>query len=216
MAVVVGTSAGFVTDAPSADPSGSADNVDYRIWGNKHTSPATAIKVTEMGWYCGNATEEANFEVGIYDHHVSNNMPENLLDGASQTNAKGTGAGWKHVTGLNITISSSTIYWLGLQVDNTTTTTTLDYSGASGERQLYRNNISSLPNPFGTPSGIYNNYVDAIYAVWEAAAGGGTQLNINDAWKEIAAIKININDVWKPVTAVKININDVWKDVTIS
>ena len=43
----------------------------------------------------------------------------------------------------------------------------------------------------------------------------GTQINIGDAWKEVASIQINIGDAWKAVTLMKINVGDVWKTITI-
>ncbi len=69
MALVLGTNCGFVTVAPTSDPTGTINDVQNTFaYASKFTSPATAIKVTEIGWYCDNATQEANFEVGIYDH----------------------------------------------------------------------------------------------------------------------------------------------------
>ncbi len=47
----------------------------------------------------------------------------------------------------------------------------------------------------------------------EASVGTNTQINIGDAWKEIAGIQINIGDTWKAVEGMQINIGDTWKTI---
>ena len=34
----------------------------------KFTAPLDAKDLTSIGWYCDNATQEANFQVGLYAH----------------------------------------------------------------------------------------------------------------------------------------------------
>ena len=46
-----------------------------------------------------------------------------------------------------------------------------------------------------------------------AAGGTNTQINIGDAWKDIAAMQINIGDSWKAVAGAQINIGDAWKEI---
>ena len=92
----------------------------------------------------------------------------------SRTNAKGTTAGWKRVTGLNWTISPSTVYWLGLQVDDTATATNGNYKNLDGSGIDSIASQSTLPNPYGGGALIDVDGMDAIYAVWEVA--GGTTL----------------------------------------
>jgi hypothetical protein len=167
MALVKGTNCGFVTDAPVADPDGSLDATDGRSLAFQDTTSAGATTVTEIGWWCDNATEEANFEVGIYDHAAGPNDPGNLLAGEDRTNAKGTGAGWKIVVGLNITVSASTVYWIASQLDNTATQTNLNYTNDGGEEARL-----DLANTLEDP---WQNLLDynrllAMYAVWEGAA----------------------------------------------
>ena len=181
MVLVVGTNCGFVTEAPSADPSGdSNDGIDNNTFAAKHTSPATAIKVTEIGWWCDNATPAANYQVGIYTDDGSTIMPENLLSGASLTNAKGTGIGWKKVTGLDITISPETLYWIAVSCANTTPTTDTDRSVVASQRYEEDPSEHELLNPWGATSGD-RIFLVAIYAVWEVgpptAAFSGTPLN---------------------------------------
>ncbi|KKK95682.1 hypothetical protein LCGC14_2670340, partial [marine sediment metagenome] len=131
MALVVGTNCGFCATAPSADPTVSGASTNDFKNALKGTSPGTAVKITEIGWYCSNATQETNFEVGIYTHNVGLDRPDAVVGSLSQTNAKGTTAGWKSVA-VDITISSSTIYWIAVQVDATATTTNIDFEAVAG------------------------------------------------------------------------------------
>lgn len=172
MALVLGTNSGFVTVAPTTDPGGTNSSFDARSKVTKDTSPATAVKITEIGWYCDNATEEANFEVGLYaaDGAVVPGEAGTLLQ-VSRTNAKGTNAGWKKVT-VDWTISPSTPYWLGAQLDDTATLTNMNLgSGGSGRDEL--TSQTTLPNPFGGGAPGDAAGMMSIYAVWEAAAPEG-------------------------------------------
>jgi len=38
------------------------------------------------------------------------------------------------------------------------------------------------------------------------------QINVGDAWKNVADIQINVGDSWKSVSAININTADVWRD----
>lgn len=153
MAVVLGTNAGFVTTAPTANPDGASTNVgaDDKMMALKDTSAGDVVKVTEIGWYCHNATEAANFEVAIYTHNSGDDNPEAIVVAKSATNAKGTNAGWKVVSGLDIAISTSTNYWIAFQLDDTATTTTT-HSGGSGKRDFTLSS-ATLPDPWGVSGG---------------------------------------------------------------
>lgn len=175
----MGTNSGFVSAAPSADPAGDGNLVaDNNAWGCRHTSPATATKVTELGCWIDNATEAANMEIGIYTHDAVNDEPEALVGSVSF--AKGTTSGWK-TQACDIAISASTIYWVVVQVDNTSTTTNGDYG--DGEWVCGKYAVDTLPDPWGTSSDSYENYTMAVYGVWEAAApppsGGNSQMWAN-------------------------------------
>ena len=221
MALTEGTNCGFCAAAPSGgNPeigyTGTLDNYGYA---SKFTSPATAETVTEIGWYCVNATQEANFEVAIYDHASGTDLPDSIVGSKSDTNAKGTGAGWKAVTGLNITIDPSTIYWIAVQLDNTATATSYTRR-SNGSYRVSLKSESTLPDPWERVAEI--DYLQSFYAVWEAGTPPEptfTSINIGDEWKTVSGanvIKINIGDTWKSVAATKINISDAWKAVTIS
>ena len=171
MALVKGTNCGFVTIAPTSDPEGSTLIIDNNAQAFKYTSPVGATKVTEIGWWCNTATEEANFEVGIYDHNVGDDNPEAVVGSLSQTNAKGTGLGWKVVTGLNISISAETTYWMAAQLDNTATTTRINIGSTNGEKRDNKTSQTELTNPWGTSSGT-TGHLMAIYALVEQPEGG--------------------------------------------
>jgi hypothetical protein len=170
MALELGINVGFVAVAPTADPAtGSSVAIDNSAKVVKHTSPAVSGRITEVGWWAGTATEEANFEVGLYaaDGGTVPGEAGTLLE-VSRTNAKGTTDGWKVVSGLNWTISKSTDYWIGVQLDDTTTTTFIDNSTSGGAGIDTLTSQTTLNNPFsgGAISDVDGMY--AIYAVVEA------------------------------------------------
>jgi len=174
MAVVLGTSAGFVTVAPTADPTGTAGgNFDNGAVVQKDTSPATAAKIIEVGWYAGLATQAADFEVGLYDASGAVVPGEaGVLLFVSGANAKGTTEGWKVVT-VDWTISASTVYWLGVHCADTSTATPIDYTTTGGPGFDLVVPKTSLTDPFGGGAIFDADGVVALYAVWEAAAAGG-------------------------------------------
>lgn len=171
MALAYGTNIGFVEEAPSADPSGQGTStMDGRARALKDTSPATAAKIVEVGWWCNNGSEESNFEVGLYDD--DSGSAGDLLE-VERTNAKGTSAGWKSAS-VDWVISPETVYWIGVQLDDVATATNIDNQdlGSGGVMYEYLSGVATLPDPFSGIDGT-TDYVVAIYAVWEAAAGGG-------------------------------------------
>ena len=163
MAVVKGTNAGFVTVAPTTDPSGSGGTMDNTAVANKDTTAVGVGTIIEVGWYCDNATEAANFEIGLYSHDAGDDKPNALLF-SSTVNAKGTGSGWKTVA-VNWSVSAETIYWIALQLDDTATATSTNNSASTGG---YRYSIkfgqTTLTNPWGA-STDQDNYVYSIYAL---------------------------------------------------
>jgi hypothetical protein len=171
----LGVNTGFVSTAPTADPAEAATaTVDGRAAVIKHTSPAGTNVITEIGWWCDGATEEANFEVALYAADGATVPGEaGTLLFSDATNAKGTTAGWKVVSGLNWSISASTAYWIGIQVDDTVTVTKTDRRNNEGNG---RDDLaaSTLPDPFGGGAIPDADAYLTIYAKYEAAAGGAT------------------------------------------
>ena len=169
MALVLGTNCGFVTARPAGDPAESDYVVDGHCRGLKVVAPAGIVRVTEMGWWCANATDEGNYEMGIYSHNAGDDNPEALL-GSDNTNAKGTDAGWKIVTGMNIALTAGVTYWLGLQVDEIAGTTRLEYAADAGQKADINWNEATMPDPFGV-SDDSDAYLNGIYALYEVASG---------------------------------------------
>ena len=167
MSLVAGTNCGFVTTAPTNDPDGQ-NNVlmDNYVRAIKDTSPSNAVKITEIGWWCDTDSEEVNFEVGIYTHDSVNNEPEDVVGSIDTTNAKGTTSGWKKCTGLNISISPNTIYWIGIQLDNPYTSTYTNNGGASLD-YIFKTDETALPDPTWDIGGTINSTGISIYAVYE-------------------------------------------------
>ena len=219
MGLVIGTSCGFVEGAPSADPSSGSDyGIDDVVGVVQDESPGDGGTITEMGWWCDDATEEANFEVGLYDEDSGH--ADTLLE-VDRTNAKGTGAGWKVVTGLNWSVDASTNYWLGVQLDDTTTQSFIGGDFSVFHPYDLTASQTTLPNTY--TGGASEHFVLGIYALIGGAPPPEekitTSINVDDAWKAVSGatvIKVNIDDAWKNVTAMKVNKDDVWKTVTIS
>ena len=212
MALVLGTNCGFVTTAPTSNPSSSTTPTDFQANAIRDTSPSDVIKITEIGWWCNNATQAANFEVGLYSD-TGNDEPEVRLF-VDNTNAKGTtGEVWKTVA-VDWTISASTVYWIAFQLDNTATATIGSFSSFGGSGYSRHSlSDSSLPADWGTAQFTDTDGQLGVYALVETAAGTNTQINIGDAWKEIAGVQINIGDTWKTVEGMQINIGDAWKTI---
>lgn len=186
MALTLGVNCGFVTSAPTTDPSaGNLFAIDNAILVMKHKSPAGNYKIVEMGWYMDNVpTEEANFEVGLYDSDgiVAPGEAGTLLF-SNRTNAKGTAVGWKVVKDLNWPISGSKNYWLGVQLDDTATQTTMAYTGFGGSGVDFNNTQTTLINPFGGGAIFDADGKLGIYALIEPVQLGtaGTKY-INSNW----------------------------------
>ena len=167
MSLVVGTNIGFLEAHQSDDPAGSVIEIHDRMLAQLETSPATATRVTEINWYCNSASEEANFEVAIYSDDGTDE-PNVIVGAKDAMNAKGTGIGWKRAVGLNIVISSSTAYWMAIQVDDTPiadtdmdwdTTGVLDLSLTLG--------VATLPADWGASTVNYSGRTAAIQAIWD-------------------------------------------------
>lgn len=212
MGVVIGTNSGFVTEAPVEDPlSSSRSQIDNNKIATYDTSPELAELITEIGWWCSTATEEADFQVALYSNNSG--APYTRLY-YSTASAKGTSDGWKVIDGLNWEITASTGYWIVVSCADTSSTTYVDWysSGGSGIYSTYGS--PSLTNPWQYGSGDADAKA-AIYAVCEVgeppvAEGPITYINIGDVFHEISELYINIGDSWRQVSEMFINIGDTW------
>ena len=61
----------------------------------------------------------------------------------------------------------------------------------------------------------YLDYITVKVYYTAGAEGTNTQINIGDAWKEVAGMQINIGDSWKAVAGAQVNIADTWKPIVL-
>ena len=154
---------------------------------------------------------DGDFEVGIYTHNTEDNNPEALV-GKSDPIAKGTSEGWIRISDLNISIDGDTTYWIAMQLDSTSSTTTIDAVYNSLYKVDRKSSQTTLPSPWEASNNSYK-YLIAFYAVYETAPPTGTNqfINIGDAFKEMSELFVNIADNLRAVSELYINIGDVWK-----
>ena len=177
-----GTNCGFVTTAPTADPTGPQKTyVDDHSIGIKDTSPATTAQVvTEIGFY-SNEAETKSFDVAIYTHDSGNNEPESIV-GKSEGHTTNGAIGWQTAKCF-IPIQSSTIYWIIIYFSGTGGSLGIDrdddYVG-----ELWKGDSSSggFRDPWAETNLTGTDQYLAFYALHETK-GTGTYINIGDEWK---------------------------------
>lgn len=201
-ALVLGTNVGFVTVAPTGDPTAATSSIDNKSRAVKDTSPIGSIKVVEIGWWCDGATEEANFEVGLYSHNLGDDEPEERLY-VDDTNAKGTSAGWKTVV-VDWEIDAETVYWIASQLDDTPTATNTNGASSTGVRlsQLYSPQ-TILVNPWGSSDQLLNNYAFALYAVVEVEDTTPPTYSQNQTNNTVVGLSTLFSILWDDNTALE-------------
>ena len=160
MAVVLGTSSGFVRTAPTADPAGTDTVIDGASVVTKDTTPAGARTITEIGWYRGSGTNAANFEVALYSDVAGVASARLSVDATNSS----TSAGWI-TTAVSWTITPATAYWLAVQMDAHTGSSNIDtnVSGGSGIDRL--TGQTTLADPYGGGAVLDADGMYAIYAL---------------------------------------------------
>src|SRR6187431_3037170 len=125
MAVVLGVSSGFVITAPTADPTGGVNTtIDGSSVVTKHTAPAgETITITEIGWYRGTGTNTANFEIALYSESAGVADVRLQVDATNSSSVQG----WV-ITAVSWTITAGTAYWLAVQMDAHTGSSSIDSS----------------------------------------------------------------------------------------
>lgn len=163
MAVVLGTNSGFVTVAPTADPAGTGATIDGNAVATKDTSPADAVKITEIGWYRASGTNTANWEIALYSDLAGVPVSRLAVDATNSTNANG----WLTVA-VDWTIAGSTAYWLALQMDAHSGSSSVDSAAAGGAgSDLFA--ASTLADPYAGGAVADADGMYAIYALWAGA-----------------------------------------------
>ena len=167
MAVTTGINSGFVTVAPTDDPTATVVAADKLTRAVKDTCPANVDIITEVGFWVDNFVSDVSFEVGLYSHNAGTNKPDALLYSETGNTIGGT-AGWKKYTNLNWEVTSGTIYWIAIQLDDTASNTNTNYTGSGGRLAVDFGGATALPNPF--LSDVELDYAAAHYAVVAQAA----------------------------------------------
>jgi hypothetical protein len=173
MALILGTNCGFVSAAPDADPDetsiGAIDNYKSAI---RHTSPAGSNKITEIGVYSNSGANQAGeLDVGLYSNDAVDDDPNVRLSSDLTGSFSANLTGWAKTTGLALEIpAAATLYWIAVGVPNINPAFNTDYK-TSGARISYVTPYASpLPDDWGAAT--EQSYLLAIYAKYEAAAGG--------------------------------------------
>ena len=175
MAVVKGTNAGFVTVAPSADPSGTVTTFKGYMKATKLVAPAGALKITEVGFWSDNCNTTTDWAMGLYSHDAGNDKPDArlyLVDTEQLTDADD--GVWKSVA-VDWDITAGTTYWLAGEVDSAGGTVNHNYSAAGGERYSVsgEGGATALPATWDAGSIEAENNIFDLYAVYT------TELPIN-------------------------------------
>ena len=162
MALTLGTNVGFVSTAPTADPAGSDTTIDGSSVVVKDISPAGARKITEIGWYRGSGTNTANFEIALYSEASGVADARLYVD---DTNSSSAG-GWITVA-VDWEIQPNTAYWIGLQMDAHTGSSTVDSATSGGLGIDVRTSQTTLNNPYGGGAVSDADGMYAIYALYQ-------------------------------------------------
>jgi hypothetical protein len=160
MALVLGTSSGFVTVAPTTDPAGAtATTIDGSSVVTKHTSPAGATRITEIGWYRG-GTNTANWEIALYADDAGVAGARLFVDATNSS----ASSGWL-TTAVDWTITPNTPYWLGLQMDAHTGSGTVQSEASGGAGMDLLATQTALNDPYGGGAVADADGMRAIYAL---------------------------------------------------
>lgn len=198
MALALGTNSGFVTAAPTEDPAGTATTIDGSSVVTKHTSPANAVKITSIGWYRAAGTNTANWEIALYANTSDIAAARLAVDATNSTSANG----WV-TTVVDWTISPSTAYWLGLQMDAHSGSSSVDRADSGGVGSDVLTSQTTLNDPYGGGTVADSDGMYAIYALVapiSAAVTGTATSTIGEADVVAGGKTIVItltNDTWK-------------------
>ena len=159
MAVVLGTSSGFVIVAPTADPTGGVNTtIDGSSVVTKHTSLVGANAITEIGWYRGAGTNTANFEIALYSEVGGVASARLFVDNTNSSAVQG----WV-VTAVNWAISENTAYWLAVQMDAHSGSSTIDSESSGGAGIDVQTSQTTLNDPYG--GGVVSD-ADGMMAIY--------------------------------------------------
>lgn len=91
------------------------------------------------------------------------------------------------------------------------------YTAGSPDPYPYNNNHITTTKSVAMLIAEFSDWIPSVKEITttdeDPAAGTNIQINVDDAWKEVAAIKINVDDAWKEVSGAQVNVDDSWKEV---
>jgi hypothetical protein len=167
MAVVLGTNAGFVTEAPATDPTGLNNDIDQSARATKHTCPADVTTISEIGFWVDNTHTAHSYDVGLYSHDSGSDTADALLFSSTGHTTTGS-AEWNTVSGLDWEVTPGTVYWIAVLLGSAGGTDPEGDYAATGGRTGIRTGVGELPNPFSTQGDGEN--IRAFYALVESSA----------------------------------------------
>jgi len=167
-AIVLGTSSGFVTVAPTANPYGTNEAVDNKAFVTNDTSSSNAGKITEVGWF-QDGGGGATWEIALYaaDGDTVPGEAGTLLYSKLSGTKTSYSAKWEKISGLDWDINGSTDYWISFQVDDVAGgqyTNDASFGGYGRDAVA----ATSPPNPFGGGTLADSDGMVAVYALWAA------------------------------------------------
>lgn len=162
-AVVLGTNAGFVTEAPTGNLIGGTQ-IDKHTQGHFDTAPSDGT-VSEIGFWVDSLTENAEAQVGLYADN-SNNPGSLIWNSSIEVMTSGTDF-WYSFEVPDIEISNGVKYWIMVFVNDTSTTSYTDIDALPGHKFGYFTDVDGITDPF-EGFGWSGEYVASFYAVYGA------------------------------------------------
>ena len=154
MALTLGTNCGFVTTAPTANPSGTAFAIGGGGGGAINAMKDVADSagtITQLGIWIDAAADAENIQLALYSHDSSNDKPDSIINNISVGTA--SAAAWNTVT-VSIPVTAGTTYWLAVFTSSTDTdsdrgTVTAsrrvsDYSGGDDSYEGFLNTWNNI------------------------------------------------------------------------
>lgn len=162
------TNSGFLTSSPVNDPSATSVTIVNTSRAAKFTSPSDAGTITAIGYWADATSTSASLQMGIYDHNSGSDKPGTLV-GSTSTITVPASSGWKEVSGLSISISSSTVYWIAVAVGNVGTDA-IDGKTGTGRRSFFNPGAPPLPSTWSASSTESTNTL-AVYVIYTTSSG---------------------------------------------
>lgn len=160
MALVLHNNVGFVTTAPTEDPAGTNTTIDGSSVVVKDISPPGSVKIIQIGWYRGQGNNAANFEVALYSESGGVANGRLFVDNTNSS----TVTGWITVD-VDWTISENTLYWLAVQMDAHSGSSSIDSATSEGSGSDILTSQTTLNSPYGGGAVADSDGMYAIYAL---------------------------------------------------